>query len=95
MSIHRPKRVSFRSNAKESSESPFDTAKDVKAPTWAEAVADKSDEDFKAYSVAVAYAQGDLLRHPKFGNGVVAGVEGKKIDVVFEDATRKLAHGMG
>jgi hypothetical protein len=92
MSIHRPKRVSHRSSR--DSDNPLDSAPPDKPMSWTAATEGKADADFKAYSVKTTFAQGDLLRHPKFGNGVVVGVESSKIDVMFEDGERKLVHAM-
>ena len=36
--------------------------------------------------------KGQLLVHPKFGKGVVLGVEGQRIEVLFEDGPKKLGH---
>ena len=93
MSMNRPKRVSHHST-RDVEASPFDQPKDSKIVVWAEATAGKSDSDFGTYAVKTKYAAGDLLSHPKFGNGVVVAVEGGKIDVLFESGSRKLAHAM-
>lgn len=93
MSIHRPKRVSFRSN-RESSTS-LEPQADERPASWAEAVEGKGDSDFRAYSVKETYVPGDGVSHPKFGPGVVVGVEPNKMDVLFESGERKLAHSLG
>jgi hypothetical protein len=93
MSIHRPKRVSYRSSR--DSDNPLDSAPPDKAVSWAAATEGKADADFKVYSVKTTFAQGDLLHHPKFGRGVVVGVESSKLDVLFKDGERKLVHAMG
>lgn len=91
MSIHRPKRVTFRSNTREAaSEAP----KEAKLPEWAQAVEGKGPKDFKPYAVSTTFAQGDLVKHAKFGEGVVLSVEPNKIEVLFESGPRKLAHGI-
>lgn len=92
MSIHRPKRVTFRSNSRDTDKG--EAQKAVKLPEWAEAVEGKGPKDFKAYAVSSTYLQGDLLKHPKFGEGVVLAVEPTKIEVLFESGPRKLAHAM-
>ncbi len=38
------------------------------------------------------FTRGQILVHPKFGKGVVVGVEGQRIEVLFEDGTKKLGH---
>jgi hypothetical protein len=90
MSIHRPKRVSYRSSR---DVEPLDGAKESTV-NWKTATEGKQPADFKPYSVKTTYAAGDLLQHPKFGNGVVVSIEPTKIDVLFEDGPRKLAHAM-
>ena len=92
MSIHRPKRVTYRSTRETN---PLDPQqKDAKPADWANAMAGKTDADFVAYAVKTTYAMGALIKHPKFGNGVVVGVEAQKIDVLFESGERKLAHAL-
>lgn len=92
MSIHRPKRVTYHTNREPSTT--IETQKESKVPAWAEAVEGKATADFKAYAINATYAQGDLLRHPKLGDGVVLSVEANKIEVLFESGPRKLAHAM-
>ncbi len=92
MSIHRPKRASFRSNR--DSESGLDPKESTRPTDWAAAVQGKSDDTFRAYSVKETYATGDGVTHPKFGNGVVVEVEATKIAVLFESGERRLAHAM-
>ena len=92
MSIHRPKRVTYRSSKENN---PLDPdLKDAKPTDWAQAMAGKRDADFQAYAVKTTYAVGALIKHPKFGNGVVVAVEPQKIDVLFESGERKLAHAL-
>ena len=47
----------------------------------------------RGYSMRDAYAPGDRIEHPKFGQGVVESIgdEGK-MSVFFEDGRRTLAH---
>jgi hypothetical protein len=60
--------------------------------TWAEHLEGKGDDAFLQYSMASRFAKGQLLAHPKFGRGVVVGVEGQRIEVLFEDGPKKLGH---
>jgi len=92
MSMHRPKRASFRSN--QEPESPFDKKTNTRPSSWTDAVAGKGDSDFNAYVVKAKYAIGDGLSHPTFGNGVVVEVESTKIAVLFESGERRLAHAV-
>jgi hypothetical protein len=65
-----------------------------KAPekTWAEHVEGKTDADFSPYALGSTYVLGALVAHSKFGKGVVIEVEAQKVNVLFEDAPRKLGH---
>ena len=92
MSMHRPKRASFRSNPEP--ESPFDKKTNTQPSSWKDAVADKGDSDFRPYVVKATYAVGDGLTHPKFGNGVVVEAESTKIAVLFQSGERRLAHAV-
>ena len=60
-------------------------------PTWNE-VESKPDEVFKPFAMSSRFLKGDFIRHPKFGKGVVLGVEGPRIEVLFQDGKKKLGH---
>lgn len=62
-------------------------------PTWAD-VESKPDESFVPFALSSRYAKGDLILHPKFGKGLVVGVEGPRIEVVFQDGKKKLGHSV-
>jgi hypothetical protein len=41
------------------------------------------------------FEEGELVRHSKFGDGIVTRLlEGKKVEVLFKDDARTLAHGL-
>ncbi|HLK35659.1 MAG TPA: hypothetical protein VKU41_02830 [Polyangiaceae bacterium] len=62
---------------------------------WEKAIVGHGVHDFKAYSVAANFREGDLLRHKKFGDGVVTRViDAHKVEVLFRDEARTLAQGM-
>ena len=45
--------------------------------------------------MAASFSEGDLLRHKKFGDGVVTRViDDHKVEVLFRDEARTLAQGM-
>lgn len=44
------------------------------------------------YSVKGVYAEGDVIQHPKFGQGRVIGARSGKIDVRFGSEMRTLLH---
>jgi hypothetical protein len=62
--------------------------------TWEKAIAGRAMGDFKAYNITATFAEGDLVRHKKFGDGVITRVvDAHKVEVLFRDETRTLAHG--
>jgi hypothetical protein len=62
---------------------------------WEKAIAGRGVNEFKAYSVGASFNEGDLLRHKKFGDGVVTRViDAHKVEVLFRDEARTLAQAM-
>lgn len=63
--------------------------------SWEKAIAGQPTGAFKPYSVKVLFGAGELVRHPKFGDGVVARViDRAKVEILFQDGPRTMAHGM-
>lgn len=62
-------------------------------PSWAE-VEGKPDESFVPFVLSSRYAKGDLIRHPKFGKGMVLTAEPTRIEVLFQDGKKKLGHAV-
>ena len=63
--------------------------------TWEKAIAGRGVNEFKAYNVGGSFREGDLLRHKKFGDGVVLRVvDAHKVEVLFRDEAKTLAQGM-
>ncbi|MEB2311604.1 MAG: hypothetical protein OZ921_02620 [Sorangiineae bacterium] len=61
---------------------------------WEQRIAGKSPDAFARYSMDRTFATGQLLLHQKFGEGYVTSVlSAGKIDVMFRDGSRTLAHG--
>ena len=60
-------------------------------PAWADVDA-KPAESFVPFALSARFAKGDLILHPKFGKGLVLGVEGTRIEVLFQDGKKKLGH---
>jgi hypothetical protein len=60
-------------------------------PSWAD-VESKPDDSFVPFVVSSRYAKGSLILHSKFGKGLVLGVEGTRIEVLFQDGKKKLGH---
>ena len=49
---------------------------------------------FEAFRISLVLSQGELIRHPKFGDGVVARVIDRgKVEILFKDGPRTMAHG--
>ncbi|HXX66678.1 MAG TPA: hypothetical protein VEK07_05835 [Polyangiaceae bacterium] len=63
---------------------------------WEKAIAGHGVHEFKAYDVAAHFKEGDLVRHKKFGEGLVTRViDSHKVEVLFRDEARTLAQAMG
>ncbi len=60
-------------------------------PKWAD-VESKPDGSFIPFVLSSRYAKGNLILHSKFGKGLVLGVEGPRIEVLFQDGKKKLGH---
>jgi hypothetical protein len=71
-------------------------ARREKEQTWEKATSGKLAADFRKYDVKQRFAEGELLRHAKFGDGVVLRViDAAKIEVLFRDGdSRTLAQGL-
>jgi hypothetical protein len=93
MSIKRTKQRSFGSR-REGEDSAFGDPKPAEpVKTWAEHMEGKGDDAFAAYAMSATFQKGAYITHTKFGKGVVIGVEGPRIEVLFEDGSKKLGHG--
>jgi hypothetical protein len=62
---------------------------------WEHAITGQPANAFKAYNTKGSYATGELIRHTRFGDGVVARVmDAQKMEVIFEDGPRTMAQAM-
>ena len=62
---------------------------------WGSRIAGKATSAFTAYSPRTTFKADQLMRHPKFGDGYVNEViDVGKIEVMFKDGPRTLAHGL-
>ena len=62
--------------------------------SWEQAIAGKAPTAFKPYQISSTFGPGELVRHTKFGDGVVARViDRNKVEVLFQDGPRTMAHG--
>ena len=64
--------------------------------SWERAVTGKMVSDFVKYNVKASFKVGDLVKHSKFGDGVVTRViDAHKVEVLFRDEPRTLAQALG
>lgn len=63
-------------------------------PKWEDIVSDKAEEAFVAYSPGRKFQREELIAHAKFGKGVVFSVDGQRIEVIFQEGVKRLAHGI-
>src|SRR5262245_42796675 len=66
-----------------------------RAYDWKADVASRPDDDFVAYATSCRFDRGSLVYHRKFGKGIVTQTDGTNLDVLFEDAAKKLKHDPG
>jgi hypothetical protein len=72
-----------------------EAARQDREKSWEKATIGKALTDFKSYRVTATFKEGDLVRHSKFGDGVVTRiVDTGKVEILFKDETRMLAQGM-
>lgn len=63
--------------------------------SWEKAVAGQPFEAFKPYRIDRTFAKGELVRHSKFGDGVVANIlDANKCEILFRDGVKTLAQSM-
>ena len=73
---------------------PVETEAEQKERAWKEALVGRMEDPAAAYRTTARFAPGDLVEHTKFGRGLVRRVDGGKIEVLFKDGARLLAHAM-
>jgi hypothetical protein len=84
-----------RSHASQSSKPPRMTHAMRHAELWEKAIAGRNVTDFKTYNVGANFHEGDLVRHRRFGDGVVTRViDAHKVEVLFRDEAKTLAQGL-
>jgi hypothetical protein len=65
------------------------------AREWQLNVANKDSTDFLPYSIHRTFEVGQLVNHPKFGEGYVKeALTAQKLCVLFRDGPRTLIHGV-
>ncbi len=93
MSMKRSKQRSSGTSRSDEDDSPVWAKPAEPEPTWAD-VESKPEGSFVAFAMSSRYAKGDLISHPKFGKGLVVGVEPTRIEVLFQDGKKKLGHAV-
>jgi hypothetical protein len=59
---------------------------------WERAIAGRAASDFTSYRATLTFQAGELVRHAKFGDGVVTQVlDRQKIEILFKDGPRTMA----
>lgn len=62
---------------------------------WEKAITGKPFDLFKPYRITIPLSKGELIRHAKFGEGVVAEVlDPNKCEILFKDGLKTLAHSI-
>jgi hypothetical protein len=63
--------------------------------SWEKAIAGQPPGAFKAYNIRGGFEAGDLVKHSRFGDGVVARVvDPQKVEIIFEDGPRTMAQNV-
>ena len=61
---------------------------------WERAVAGKAVTAFQAYRTTSTFGGGELIHHPKFGDGFIYRIIDRgKVEILFQDGARTMAHG--
>lgn len=61
---------------------------------WERAIMGRAPEEFAAYAMGIVFGVGQLVRHAKFGDGVVVAVpDPGKVTILFETGPRTLVQG--
>ena len=62
---------------------------------WEKSIAGKGVSDFRAYRISERWTEGELVRHSKFGDGVITRIlDAAKVEVLFKDGPKTLAQGI-
>ena len=94
MSIKRSKQRTFGSSRDSGEDDDYFAKPKEPEKTWEQHMEGKGDGDFAPYSMSNRYAKGQLVTHPKFGKGVVVTVDATNVQILFQDGTKKLGHGV-
>ena len=92
--MKRSKEVRRRGRETEGDDGFFSPKPAAKQWDWDKDVSAQPDELFAKYAPKDRYARDALVIHPKFGKGVVVDVDPTRVEVLFQDGPKKLAHGL-
>jgi len=61
--------------------------------SWERAIAGQPANAFRSFRITDSFSEGELVRHTKFGDGVVTRVvDRQKVEILFQDGPRTMAH---
>ncbi len=87
------KKTTAKARSKKAQQTAAKAAEAERRKQWEEAIMGKSAADFTVYNMKVELEAGQLVRHKKFGDGVVIEIRlGDKADIMFEESMRTLIH---
>ena len=92
--MKRSKEVRRRGRESEGDDGFFSPKPIPKQWDWEKDVSSQPDELFAKYAPKDRYLRDALVMHPKFGKGVVVDVDPTRVEVLFQDGPKKLAHGL-
>jgi hypothetical protein len=62
---------------------------------WEKSIAGQPPSAFKGYTIKSTFSAGELVRHSRFGDGVVARIiDPQKVEILFEDGPRTMAQNL-
>lgn len=94
MSMKRSKEVRRHGRDSDEADGFFSSKTAAKQWDWEKDVSPQADDLFAKYAPKGRFAKDALVLHAKFGKGVVVDVEPTRVEVLFQDGTKKLAHGL-
>jgi hypothetical protein len=94
MSMKRSKEVRRRGRETEGEDGFFSSKAAAKQYDWEKDVSTQPDDAFAKYAPKERFAKDAFVVHSKFGKGIVIDVEPSRVEVLFQDGPKKLAHGL-
>jgi hypothetical protein len=95
MSIKRSKQRSYGSARDKGDEDDYFAKPKDPEKSWEQHMEGKTDADFVPYAMSSRFTKGQLVTHGKFGKGIVIAVDATNVQILFQDGTKKLGHGVG